>query len=208
MPRKFLFVLSAGLLLGLTPVTWATSVNAPDFENLVAETDYVVRAEVTAITSDWRENSKVPGQFYIGSRVELRILEVITGYPPQPLVLEVMGGQVGREAMTVEGAPNFRVGEESILFVHGNGRMIVPLTALMHGYYPVRRDPRTGENHVLRSNGKLLYSEHDVALPLGATSGVVLRNPRARPLSVADFSTRIRQTAHAIAAREEPALLQ
>jgi len=207
MPRKSLFVLCAGLLLVSVPLTRATSVNAPDFEKLVAQTDYVVRAEVIAVTSDWRENSKVPGQFYIGSRVELRVLEVITGNPPQPLVLEVMGGQVGRDAMTVEGAPNFRVGEESILFVRGNGRMIVPLTAMMHGYYPVRRDPQTGENRVQRSNGKLLYSEHDVALPLGATSGVVLRNPRARPLSAADFSTRIRQTANAIAAREDPALL-
>jgi hypothetical protein len=208
MPRKSLFVLCAGLLLGIAPLTRATSVNAPDFENLVAQTDYVVRAEVIAVTSDWRENSKVPGQFYIGSRVELRVLEVITGNPPQPLVLDVMGGQVGRDAMTVEGAPNFRVGEESILFVRGNGRMIVPLTAMMHGYYPVRRDPHTGENRVQRSNGKLLYSEHDVALPLGATSGVVLRNPRARPLSAADFGTRIRQTANAIAAREDPALLR
>lgn len=207
MLRKLIFVLCAGLLLGIAPLIRATSVNAPDFENLVAQTDYVVRAEVTAITSEWRENSKVPGQFYIGSRVELRVLEVITGNPPQPLVLDVMGGQVGREVMTVEGAPNFRVGEESILFVHGNGRMIVPLTAMMHGYYPVQRDARTGDNRVLRSSGKPLYSEHDVVLPLGATSGVVLRNPRARPLSVADFSTRIRQTATAIAAREEPVLL-
>jgi hypothetical protein len=207
MPRKSLFVLCAGLLLGIAPLTRATSVNAPDFENLVAQTDYVVRAEVIAVTSDWRENSKVPGQFYIGSRVELRVLEVITGNPPQPLVLDVMGGQVGRDAMTVEGAPNFRVGEESILFVRGNGRMIVPLTAMMHGYYPVRRDPHTGENRVQRSNGKLLYSEHDVALSLGATSGVLLRNPRARPLSAAVFSTRIRQTANAIAAREDPAYL-
>ena len=189
-------------------MTRATSVNAPEFEKLVAQTDYVVRAQVTAITSEWRENSKVPGQRYIGSRVELRVIEVITGNPPQPLVLEVMGGQVGREVMTVEGAPNFRVGEESILFVRGNGRMIVPLTAMMHGYYPVRRDPLTGEAQVLRSNGKYLYSEHDVSLPLGATSGVVLRNPRARPLSAGDFTTRIRQTANAIAAREDPALLR
>lgn len=207
MPRKFFSLLCAGLLLATALLTRATTVNAPDFENLVAQTDYVVRVEVTAITSAWRENPKVPGQLYIGSRVELRVLEVITGNPLQPLVLEVMGGQVGREVMTVEGAPNFRVGEESILFVHGNGRMIVPLTAMMHGYYPVRRDSRTGEDRVLRSNGKFLYSEHDVVLPLGATSGVVLRNPRARPLSAAEFSTRIRQTATAIAAREDPALL-
>lgn len=206
MLRKSIFILSAGLLLGIVPLIRATSVNAPDFEKLVAQTDYVVRAEVTAIISDWRENPKVAGQLYIGSRVELRVLEVITGNPPQPLVLEVMGGQVGREAMTVEGAPNFRVGEESILFVRGNGRMIVPLTAMMHGYYPVRRDPHTGERRVLRSNGKLLYSEHDVVLPLGATSGVVMRNPRAQPLSVTDFCSRIRQTANA--AREDSALPQ
>lgn len=195
------------LLLGCLQAAHATSVIAPDFENLVARTDYTVRAEVVAVTSSWRENPKDPAQRYIGTSVELRVLEVITGQPPSPLILEVMGGQVGPDVMTVEGAPVFRVGEESILFVQGNGRQVVPLTGMMHGFYPVRRDARTGETRVLRCNGKLVYSEHDVMLPLGATSGVVMRNPRAKPLTTADFTARIRQTAAALAEREAPELL-
>ncbi len=196
------------LLLAFAGQAHATTVIAPDFENLVARSDYTVRAEVVSLHSSWRQNPEDPAQRYIGTRVELRVLEVITGQPPTPLVLEVMGGQVGPDVMTVEGAPVFRVGEESILFVQGNGRQVVPLTAMMHGFYPVRRDARTGEARVHRSNGKLLYSEHDVMLPLAATSGVVMRNPRARPLSAAEFAGRIRQTAAAIAERENPALLQ
>ncbi|MEY3773306.1 MAG: hypothetical protein RLZZ129_86 [Verrucomicrobiota bacterium] len=195
------------LLLGCLPAAQATSVIAPDFENLVARTDYTVRVEVVAVSSSWRENPEDPAQRYIGTSVELRVLEVITGQPPSPLILEVMGGQVGPDVMTVEGAPVFRVGEESILFVQGNGRQVVPLTAMMHGFYPVRRDARTGEARVLRCNGKLVYSEHDVMLPLGATSGVVMRNPRAKPLTAADFTARIRQTAAALAEREAPELL-
>lgn len=194
-------------LLGCLTAAHATSVIAPDFENLVARTDYTVRAEVVAVISSWRENPMDPAQRYIGSSVELRVLEVITGRPPSPLILEVMGGQVGPDVMTVEGAPVFRVGEESILFVQGNGRQVVPLTGMMHGFYPVRRDARTGEARVLRCNGKLVYSEHDVMLPLGATSGVVMRNPRAKPLTTADFTARIRQTAAALAEREVPELL-
>jgi hypothetical protein len=109
-------------------------------------------------------------------------------------VLDLVGGRVDDKELTVDGSPRFTEGQESILFIRGNGRQIVPLVAMKHGHYPVRRDPRTGENQVMRSSGKLLYSEQEVALPEAAASAAPARDPKARPLSASEFAARIRKT--------------
>lgn len=175
----------------LLPPAQATTVIAPDFDQLVNSADYVVRAVVKSTRSEWRQNREKPSERYIATLVELEVLEVISGHPPSPLVLDVVGGRIGDKELTVGGAPRFEAGQESILFVRGNGRQIVPLVAMRHGHYPVRRDQRTGETQVMRSGGKLLYNEQEVALPEAAASPAA-RDPRARPLDAAEFSHRIR----------------
>ena len=191
---RLLLWLGALVALALGPRAMATSVLAPDFDSLVAQADYIVRAKVKSVTSEWRANPDKLGDRYIGTLVELEVLETIAGTPPSPLVLDLVGGKIGDQELTVQGTPNFQVGQESILFVKGNGRLVTPLVAMMHGYYPVRRDTRTATDQVLRFSGKPLYSETDVILPLGATSGTLLTNPAARPLTAAAFATKIRQS--------------
>src|SRR6185369_11749113 len=102
----------AGLLL-LNPGR-ATSVIAPDFDGLVHGADYVVRAVVKSVTSEYRVT---PQGRAIFTKVELQVLETITGTPPSPLVLELLGGTVDGVTMRVEGTPQFHVGDEDILFV-------------------------------------------------------------------------------------------
>jgi hypothetical protein len=188
------FWLVALALSALLPSVRATSIIAPDFDRLVNSADYVVRATVKSVTSDWRQNPDNPQRPYIGTLVELEVLEVISGTPPSPLVLDLVGGRIGDKELTIDGAPKFAVGEESILFIRGNGRQIIPLVAMKHGHYPVRRDKRAGTDQVMRSGGKFLYDEKEVALPEAAASAVPARDPQARPLSTAEFAARIRST--------------
>lgn len=185
--------LAALALPALLPWAQATTVIAPDFDELANSADYVVRATVKSMTSEWRPNPDNPKHPYIGTRVELEVHEVIKGNPPSPLVLDLVGGRIGDEELTIDGAPKFKVGQESILFIQGNGRQIVPLVGMWHGHYPVRRDKRTGETQVMRDGGKLLYSEQEVSLPESALS-TAARDPQARPLSCDEFADRIRAT--------------
>jgi hypothetical protein len=180
-------------LLTLLPLSaWATTVIAPNFERMVDSSDYIVRATVKSVASEWRDNPDKPGQRYIGSRIELAVLEVIKGTPPSPLVLDVVGGKVGDTELTIEGMPRFVVGEENVLFVKGNGRRIVPLVGMMYGKFTVRRDKRTGREEILRHNGDPLYNEQEVSLPEAAATPV--RSAQARPLTATDFATRIRRS--------------
>ncbi|HUF09103.1 MAG TPA: hypothetical protein VMO47_07280, partial [Rhodothermales bacterium] len=89
--------------------------------------------------------------------------EVITGDPPSPLVLRMLGGRVGDKRMVVSGAPEFVVGDEDILFIRDNGKVFNPLTALMHGRYPIARDKATGRGYVMRNNRAPLKDTREVS---------------------------------------------
>jgi hypothetical protein len=162
---------------------------APDFNTLVSQADYVVRAVVKSVTPEWREHK---GEKFIVSKIELEVQEVIKGTPPTPLVLDIVGGKIGDEELKVEGAPTFLVGDEDILFVQGNGHQIYPLVAMMHGRYPIFRDAKTGEKLVLRSNGMPLYSEQDVSLPMNKLSAAKAQDPAAKPMTADSFIQKIR----------------
>ncbi len=142
--------------------TRATTVEPPTFAALVNESDYIVRAVVKSVRSEWREKN---GHRNIFTLVEIEVLEVISGTPPQPLVLEMLGGRVGEDEMVVQGMPMFTVGQEDILFVRGNGRQFYPLTAAMHGRYPIHRKPGA-RAQVARSNQLPLHDTAEVALPM------------------------------------------
>src|SRR5262245_55308271 len=80
----------------------ATTVVPPQFEELVNESDYVVRTVVKSVRSERLESN---GQSLIHTFVEFEVREAIVGTPPQPLVLRMLGGQVGDEILEVGGAP-------------------------------------------------------------------------------------------------------
>lgn len=143
-------------------VGWATTVIPPDFGELVNESDYIIRATVTSVNSEFRTEGA--GKVIV-TKVALDVKEVVAGTPPANVVLEILGGRVGDEEMTVQGAPRFKVGEEDILFVRDNGRTIVPLVAMMHGRYPVLEDPVTGRRYMARDNLAPLTDTAEVSQP-------------------------------------------
>jgi hypothetical protein len=164
----------------------------PDFPQLVNESDYIVRAVVKSVTSEWRESQ---GRRDIFSFVELEVREVIAGQPPQPLILQMLGGKVGDEEMTVAGAPKFAVGDEDVLFIQGNGRNISPLFAIMHGRYPVMTEKVSGRKYIARNNRVPLQDTAEVALPMGegaaATLQLRMKNP-AQALTPDQFAQRVK----------------
>jgi hypothetical protein len=167
----------------------ATTVFPPTFASLVNQADYIVRAVVKSVTSEMQTDGS--GRHII-TKVELDVRQTIAGKPPQPLVLEMLGGTVGKETMAVEGAPKFQVGDEDILFVRGNGVQFTPLVGMMHGRYPILRDQTSGREYVARSNGIPLFNEQDVSQPMtGSASQRTAATTGAQPLSPADFVGRI-----------------
>lgn len=189
LPRwLMLFAMS---FMGLVAAALATTVDAPEFSDLVNQSDFIVRAVVKSVTSEFAK----PGSRKIITKVELEVREVIAGKPPQPLVLQMLGGKVGDEEMTLDGAPQFKVGDEDVLFVQGNGKQIFPLVAIMHGRYPVQREAATQREYMVRSNKVPLQDTAEVALPMaeGNAAQMQLRmKSSAQALTPAQFVERIK----------------
>jgi hypothetical protein len=127
----------------------ATTVVPPTFDQLVNESDYIIRAVVKSVTSEYRTNTS--GKTII-TKVALDVREVVAGTPPPEVVLEILGGKIGDEQLVLAGAPQFKVGDEDILFVKGNGRTVVPLMAMMHGRYPILHEAVSGRRYMARDN--------------------------------------------------------
>ncbi|MDP1579311.1 MAG: hypothetical protein Q8M02_03475 [Candidatus Didemnitutus sp.] len=183
-----------GAMLGNFVTAQATTVVPPEFTELVNGSDYVVRAKVLSLTYETRVQE---GQTLIFTRIEFETIEVIAGAPPSPLVLTMLGGKFGDTEMTVAGAPQFRVGEEDILFVEGNGRNFHPLYAVMHGRYPVQREPDTNREYITRSNGVPLADVAEVVLPMAEGPMAAMLRQRQSPataLTPEEFVTQIKQT--------------
>ena len=187
-PFRVGFMAATWLLVALT--AHATTVIAPDFDSLVSKADYVVRATVKSVTSEFRAT---PQGRAIFTKVELEVLETITGIPPSPLVLEMLGGTVDGVTMRVDGTPKFHVGDEDILFVQNNGRQYYPLVGIMNGKYPVKRDA-SGAAIVTRSNGTPLYDAREVKQEMAPAGVAQSQHAGQQPLSPAAFADKIRQT--------------
>jgi hypothetical protein len=184
----FLRLLPLAALTLAAPAIRATSVVPPTFPNLVNQSDYIVRGVVKSVSSELIEDAQ--GR-RIMTHVEIEVRQVIAGTPPQPLVLDMLGGTVGKQTMTVHGAPKFVVGDEDILFIQGNGKNFSPLVAMMHGRYPILAD-QAGRPFVARSNGAPLYSENDVSQPLESASTAQAEHASASPLTPDAFVAKIR----------------
>jgi len=164
---------------------FATTVTAPAFDSLVSQADYVVRTVVKSVNSEWQVEG---ANRSIVTKVELTVREVIKGNPPSPLVLEMLGGSIGQTTMVVDGTPKFKVGDEDILFIHGNGQQFSPLVGLMYGRYPIVYDSVTGAEIVLRSNGTPLYDTSEVSQAMTPSAAQFA----AHPLTAAAFADKIR----------------
>lgn len=198
----YALVVTVALLLPARPAR-ATTVIAPDFDSLVNRADYVVRAVVKSVTCEYRAT---PQGRAIFTKVELQVLETITGTPPSPLVLELLGGTVDGVTMRVHGVPKFQVGDEDILFVQNNGRQFYPLVGIMNGKYPVKRDA-SGAAYVARSNGAPLYDTKEVKTDMEAGAAhAQAQHANQAPLTPTAFADKIRQSVQTKSAPRPPSL--
>lgn len=147
--KKSLILVFAALAAAL-PVTQATTVVPPTFDELVDQADVIFQGEVTAVKSEWAGEG---AQRHIISFVTFRIEDGLKGNPGQSYTIRMLGGTVGDESMGVTDAPKFAVGDRDVLFVQNNGSQFIPLVGIMHGRFHVQRD-QAGREAVLTNEGE------------------------------------------------------
>ena len=169
----------------------ATTVIAPNFDDLVAKADSIFTGDVTGLRSEWTGEGQTRR---IVTYVTFNVVRALKGGDAAPVTLRVLGGTVGTETMEIADAPVFRVGEREILFVRNNGRQFIPLVGIMHGQYRVDE-----ADWVTDHAGHPLARVEDIGAPESleealrhrAVTAVVGGGGAPAALSRADFEARI-----------------
>ena len=120
------------LCLFAAPSARALSVIPPTFAELVAESESIVRGEVTAVRSAHDDDS--PGR-PIRTYVTFDVVRTLKGVTPAAgtLTLVFLGGTVGTDTLSISGMPAFSLGDREILFVARNGKTIEVLNTDAEG---------------------------------------------------------------------------
>lgn len=115
-----------------------------DLPTLVKEARLIVVGRVVDVRAEW-----IAAERRVETFVTLDVDDALKGVPAGHLIFRVPGGQYGRYRTVMVGAPEFRAGDEAVLFF-GSAPAAYPYPlGLSQGVFRVRQDRLTGERMVL-----------------------------------------------------------
>jgi hypothetical protein len=145
----------------------ATTLAAWTLEDFVANSNAVVAGTVTGVDVRYNEDKT-----QIHSYVTIAIDQVIAGEAlPNPLVLDQLGGRVGRRVELIEGAPVYRQGESVLVFVE-KVEDVYRTLGFYQGKYNLETDPDTGWQYYVQrvpAGGVLVLGDSGVEAAAGAS---------------------------------------
>ena len=166
------------LTLGVSPALTATVILPAEFREIVAGSQIIVHGRVIDVRAEW-----VDGRSRIESFVTVEAATFYRGASGPTVTFRTPGGEVGRYRSVTVGAPEFRIGDEAVLFLKSDGAAVPYIFGVNQGLFRVRADARTGRRLVMRAPL--------VAPPSGAER--VVRGDRDRgPLTLDAFGAQVR----------------
>ena len=131
------------VLLCFTPSLSATVLLPADFREVVNGSQIIVYGRISSVRPQW-----IDGRRRIESVVTLEAADFYRGTRAPTVTFRVPGGQVGRYKSVTVGAPEFRSGDEVVLFLRAQGPAVPQVFGLNQGVFRVRVDARTGRRLV------------------------------------------------------------
>ena len=175
--RRFV---ACALLASLSVALHATVLVPIAFQELVTSAPVIVHGRVVDVRTEW-----VDGRRSIETFVTVQADEYLKGNLGDTLTLRVPGGQMGRYRTVFVGAPEFRDGDEVVLFLKHAGPSYPYIIGLSQGAFRVVADARTGRRMVT------------TPIVMGKGSGeperVVRGDVTRRPLPIEAFRDAVRQ---------------
>lgn len=175
---RYAAILPLTLLLLFAPGLSATVLLPAEFREIVAGSQIIVHGRVADIRAEWSD-----GRRRIESVVTLEAAAFYRGTPSRTVTFRVPGGQIGRYKSVTVGAPEFRTGDEVVIFLRAHGPAVPRVFGLNQGVFRVRVDARSGRRQVILPVLTARGTE-----PEPVVRGAVDR----RPLPLAQFAAQVR----------------
>ena len=132
----------------LSGTSHATTMRHLDTRTLTLDSREIVIGSVESVRSYWD-----PGHTRILTDVTFRIQRSLKGSASERMTLTQIGGEVEGARYQVPGAPQFHLGEESLLFVWRDRAGRRQVNGLGQGKFDIRRDRTTERATVQRAPG-------------------------------------------------------
>jgi hypothetical protein len=132
------------VLLVLTAAVRATVLVPAEFREIVEGSQIIVYGRVVDVTAEWVDNRR-----RIDTLVTVEAGTYLKGGPGETVTFRVPGGQIGRYRNVMVGAPEFKPGDEAVLFLRAEGPSIARVFGLSQGVFRVRADGPSGRRLVV-----------------------------------------------------------
>lgn len=145
MPKRR--VLIAFALLAVCCAAWplhATVLLPAEFREIVHGSQVIVHGTVVDVRSTWTGD-----RLRIETVVTLEAASYLKGGPGERVTFRVPGGTIGRYRALLVGAPEFRAGDEVVLFLRADGPAVAHVFGLNQGVFRIRRELRSGRRVVV-----------------------------------------------------------
>jgi hypothetical protein len=172
--------LALGIAFVVLPVVLRATVIVPvEFRELVTIAPVIVHGRVVDVRSDW-----VDGRRSVETFVTVEAAEYLKGNLGERLTFKVPGGQLGRYRTVFVGAPEFRDGDEVILFLKSSGPSYPFIIGLSQGAFRVVADARSGR--------RMVTTPIVMAKGTGDPEPVVRGDVTRKPLAIEAFRDAVR----------------
>jgi hypothetical protein len=180
------------LVLGRTPRVTATTILGMDFDAQCAEAERIFVGEVKAVES----RRTVANPRYIETVVTFAVEDVVAGSVPGRVDLRFFGGRVGDEQQSIDGMPEFAVGERYVVFTQADGErpLVSPVVGFNQGLYRVveTTDAQGPHRWVRDRHGQALAATSSAAASAGRARADVAAGEESREPDLPSFLAAIR----------------
>jgi hypothetical protein len=170
--RRLLF---CALCVCLPAVARATVLVPIEFRELVTVASVILHGRVSDVRGEWTD-----GRRSVETLVTIEASDYLKGDLGSTVTIHVPGGQLGRYRTIFVGAPEFRSGDEVVLFLRANR-----IVGLSQGAFRVVSDPQTGR--------PLVVSPIVMSLNADVAESVVRGDSRRKPVALDSFRDVVRQ---------------
>jgi len=187
------FILMYSLFSVMAANSDATVVKPLNLSQLTMQADLIFSGKVLATESRWDSTRSK-----IWTHVTFSVDEVIGGsFAEKEITLRLPGGAIEADniRMRVDGVPEFRVGEEVLLFCSRDPKRMNPIIGWFQGRFKIRLDETLGQRVI----------EGKRAARLVPGKRVMIRDAKAPPaVTYKDFADEIRRVMESPAPKPKP----
>jgi len=136
--RNGIAVLAGILLISLA--AGASTYRRMTLDTLIQSSAFVVYGRIVESRPAWDAATRM-----IWTHTGIQVLDGLKGQPGATVTVTEPGGILGDIGQLYPGIPQFRVGQEAVVFIYHAPGQRLRVTGALQGVYAVRTDPSTGE---------------------------------------------------------------